>query len=185
VLLFAKPFGQNPCGHRAGDDGQEGGQLEHAVAPGETLFRQQLGERTVFRGGEKRRLRAEQKDGRNFQGQQVQAQAQKRDAHYRRFHPFCADRDGAFAESVGQPPSGHREENERCGEDDQHDGDQIIAGIGSQPRGREQIDDQEFERVFVEGAGVLRRNQGPEPARGSRGLAEDFGRAFAGHARAW
>ena len=90
------------------------------------------------------------------------------------FEDFGADGDGALAETVGEIAAGHREDNEREGEERADDQNFVFFIGGGEIGADDKEDDEVFEGVVVEGALELRDDEAPEaaaPGSGRMGLA--------------
>ena len=91
--------------------------------------------------------------------------------HHADFEEFRADGHGALAVAVREIAAGHREQNERKREQCADDRHQQIALLLREIHGDHDVDDEEFQRVVVEGALELRGDQAPEAALASRAAA--------------
>src|SRR5947207_7515535 len=86
----------------------------------------------------------------------------RREQHDAHFKHFCPDGHGALAESVRQIPTHEREENEGGGEQHANEQFHLIALRLVFFDRKNQVDDQKFQRILVEGALELRGDQTPE-----------------------
>src|SRR5271170_1673966 len=168
-FVIAIVFGEEAGGHYGADAADERAEFDDPVAPGKAALRQDFRQQAVFRGAEERGLRADQKYGGTFQRQILQPQAQDSDAHYENFHQLGADHDAAFAVTVGEVAAGEREENKGEREECANDEDEEIALVLSEVHRDDEVNDEEFYGVVVEGVLKLGDDQAPE-AETPRGL---------------
>src|SRR5579862_853212 len=157
-----------------GNDGEERGQFQHAIAPGKFFPGQKLRQQAVFRQTKKRSLRAGQE---NHGERQIWIAAPKREngkQHGGKFENFGGNCDVALAEAVGRVAAGHREQQKRNGEKIANQENSKIFLRFRWVLTEDQKNDEKFQAVVVERALELRNDEAPEtdaPAAAAFGLA--------------
>ena len=131
--------GEKRPGHRARDDGQKGAQFQDAVAPGKFFQRKKFRQQSVFGGAKDGAMDAHQKNGAQFHGQIFQTQTGRGKEHDAQLENLDGARDGAFAETVGQPSSQHRKKNEGRRKQSPHQRDERIALLRRQTEAAPQL----------------------------------------------
>ena len=82
-LVPIKSLGKARSGNRSGNCGEKRAQLDDAVAPGQTVFRQNLGQQSVFRRTKQRSLGAGQEKRGERHRHVVEGEARNRKQHDR------------------------------------------------------------------------------------------------------
>ena len=157
-------LGHGGAGDGADDDGEEGAELDDAIAPGQALGGEQFREQAVFRRTEERGLRGDQPERDERERLRVQGEAGGGDGHGADLHDLGPDGDLALAEVVGEPAAGHAEEHEGHGEEEGDDGDEGVALVVAQAHADDHGEQQVAQDVIAVCALELRRNQCPEAA---------------------
>ena len=108
-----KSLSQQWADDRAGNNGQEGCEFEDAVAPGEQLVRQELGQQAVFGGAEEGRLRTGQENHRKCHARITLREGVHGEKHGANLEDLGGYGHVSFAKTVGQESAGHRKQQER------------------------------------------------------------------------
>ena len=142
--LLAEQFAQPAARHRAADDGDEGGEFQHPVAPGELAVRQDFREQAVFGRAEYRAVHPHQEYAGQRHIQMPARQPIQGQQHYKNFKNLHSRGHRALAKTVGQIPARHREQDERQRKQRANDTHQLFALRLGQTHLHDQRDDQPF-----------------------------------------
>ena len=142
--LMAEQFAQPAAPHGAPDDGDERGEFQHPVAPGELAVRQNFREQTVFGRPENRAVHAHQEHARQRHIQMPARQPIQGEQHHKNLKHLHPRDHRAFAEPVGQIAARHRKQDERQRKQRANDTHQLVALRGGQTHLGHQRDDQPF-----------------------------------------
>src|SRR5215471_1927885 len=157
-----KRFCEKRTAHAAENNRQKRPKFENAVAPRELFRGEEFRQQPIFRRPKQRPLGANKEYRRERQGQMWGHQSCGGDQHHPHLKDFCPDRDGAFAESIREEPAHERKQDE--GSREQHADQQfhLVALRFVLLDGKNEINDQELEAIFIERALELRDDQAPK-----------------------
>src|SRR5260370_32591552 len=144
-----KMLSQRRDNHCTRNNGEERGELENDVAPGQQLVRQEFGKQPVFRGAEEGGLCACQENYRIGHARVAAREGVHGKKHRANFEDLCGDRHAALAKAISKESTGHRKQEERESEQIPNDKNQPIFFRSGWISGNDKKDDNEFKGIAV------------------------------------